>query len=69
MAILLKTTPVRLSSIQIMQVRVQTRVKEFGKIDTMETYHLPRIVDMLSSEIYYYCSLVDYAIDLSKCET
>ena len=24
---------------------------------------------MLSSEIYYYCSLVDYAIDMSKHET
>ena len=24
---------------------------------------------VLSSEFYYYCSLVDYAIDMSKCET
>ena len=24
---------------------------------------------VLSSEIYYYCSLVDYAIDMSKHET
>ena len=24
---------------------------------------------MLSSKIYYYCSLVDYAIDMSNCET
>ena len=24
---------------------------------------------MLSSEIYYYCSLVDYAIDMSKHDT
>ena len=32
MAILLKTTSVRVSSIQIMQVRVQKRAKVFGKI-------------------------------------
>ena len=38
MAILLKTTSARVSSIQIMQVRVQTRAKVFGKVDTTETY-------------------------------
>ena len=38
MAILLKTTSVWVSSIQIMQIRVQKRVKEFGKVDTTETY-------------------------------
>ena len=40
MAILLKTAPVRVSSIQIMQVRVQKRAKVFGKVDTTETYHV-----------------------------
>ena len=39
MAILLKTASVLVSSIQIMQVRVQTRAKVFGKVDTLETYH------------------------------
>ena len=38
MAVLLKTTSVRVSSIQIIQVRVQNRVKVFGKVDTTETY-------------------------------
>ena len=38
MAILLKTTPVRVSSIQIVQIRVQNKAKEFGKVDTLETY-------------------------------
>ena len=37
MAVLLKTASVRVSSIQIMQVRVQNR-GVFGKVDTMETY-------------------------------
>ena len=40
MAVLLKTASVRVSSIQIMQVRVQNKAKVFGKVDTMETYHL-----------------------------
>ena len=39
MVILLKITSVRVSSIQIMQVRVQKRAKVFGKVDTTETYH------------------------------
>ena len=38
MAILLKTTSIRVSSIQIMQVRLQNRGKVFGKVDTLETY-------------------------------
>ena len=42
MAILLKTASVRVSSIQIMQVRVQTRAKVFGKVNTTETYQLPQ---------------------------
>ena len=39
MAILLKTALVRVSSIQIMQVRVQNKAEVFGKEDTLETYH------------------------------
>ena len=39
MTILLKTTLVRVNFIQIMQIRVQNKGKEFGKVDTMETYH------------------------------
>ena len=42
MAVLLKTASIRVSSIQIMQVRVQTRAKVFGKVDTLETYQLPQ---------------------------
>ena len=42
MAILLKTASVRVSSNQIMQVRVQNKGKVFGKVDTMETYQLPQ---------------------------
>ena len=42
MAILLKTASVRVSSIQIMQVRSKTRAKVFGKVDTLETYQLPQ---------------------------
>ena len=38
MAILLKTVSVRVSSIQIMQVRVENKGKVFGKVDTTETY-------------------------------
>ena len=34
--ILLKIAPVRVSSIQIMKAK--TRAKEFGKVDTLETY-------------------------------
>ena len=40
MAILLKTTLVRVSSIQIMQIRVQNKGKRVWKVDTMETYQL-----------------------------
>ena len=39
MVTLLKTASVQVSSIQIMQVRVQTRAKVFGKVDPTETYH------------------------------
>ena len=39
MAILLKTTSVRVSSIQIMQVRVQNKRKAREKVDTLEMYH------------------------------
>ena len=39
MAILLKTASVRISSIQIIQLRVQNKGKVFGKVDTTETYH------------------------------
>ena len=42
MAILLKTTSVRVSSIEIMQVRVQNKGNRFGKVDTMETLQLPQ---------------------------
>ena len=42
MAVLLKTTSVRVSFIQIMQVRVQNKGKVFGKVDTLETYQLPQ---------------------------
>ena len=38
MAVLLKTASVRVSSIQIIQVRVQNKGKVFGKVDTTETY-------------------------------
>ena len=38
MAVLLKTASVRVSFIQIMQVRVQNRAKVFGKVDTLERY-------------------------------
>ena len=39
MIILLKTMLVRVSSVQIMQDRVQNKVKVFGKVDTMKAYH------------------------------
>ena len=42
MAVLLKTASVRVSSIQIIQVRVQNKGKMFGKVDTLETYQLPQ---------------------------
>ena len=42
MAILLKTTLVQVSSIQIMQIRVQNKGKRVWKVDTMETYQLPQ---------------------------
>ena len=41
MAILLKTASVRVSSIQIMQVRVQNKGKSVWKVETTETYHTP----------------------------
>ena len=40
-AILLKTALVRVSCIQIIQVRDQTTTKVFGKVDTSWTYQLP----------------------------
>ena len=40
MAILLKTASVRVSSIQIIQFRVKTRAKLFGKVDMTETYQI-----------------------------
>ena len=42
MAVLLKTASVRVSFIQIMQVKVQTRANVFGKVDMLETYQLPQ---------------------------
>ena len=36
---MLKTTSVRVSSIQIMQIREKTTAKVFGKVDTFWTYH------------------------------
>ena len=42
MAILLKTASVCVSSIQIMQVRVQNKGKVFGNVDTTEMYQLPQ---------------------------
>ena len=38
MAILLKSASVRVSFIQIMQIRVQNKM--FGKVDTMEMYQV-----------------------------
>ena len=40
MAILLKTALVRVSSIQIMQIRGKIVAKVFGKVDTFWTYQL-----------------------------
>ena len=42
MAVLLKTTSVWVSFIQIMQIRVQNKAKVFGKVDMTETYQLPQ---------------------------
>ena len=42
MAILLKTASVRVSSIQIMQVRVQNKGKRVWKVDMKDTYQLPQ---------------------------
>ena len=39
MVVLLKTTSVRVSFIQIMQVESKTRANVFGKVDSLETYH------------------------------
>ena len=41
MAILLKTASVQVSSIQIIQVRVQNKGKSVGKVDMTETYQAP----------------------------
>src|SRR6266536_3489864 len=42
MVVLLKIASVRVSFIQIMQIRVQNKSKKvLGKVDTMETYQLP----------------------------
>ena len=40
MVVLLKTASVRITFIQIMQIRVQNKAKVFGKVDTMETYQV-----------------------------
>ena len=40
MVVLLKTALVRVSSIQIMQIRVQNKGKGWGKVDTLETYQV-----------------------------
>ena len=42
MVVLLKTTLVRVSFIQIMQIRVQNNRKLLGKVDMMETYQFPQ---------------------------
>ena len=47
---------------------------EIVGIDNLARYHLvisyyDCFEKVLSSEIYYYCSLVDYAFDVSKHET
>ena len=42
MEILLKTVSVQVSSIQIMQVRVQNKGKSVWKVDTTETYQIPQ---------------------------
>ena len=63
MAILLKTASVRVSSIQIIQVRVQNKAKVFGKVDTLETYqeaasetYGPRVsFSSYQSPSLYYC--------------
>ena len=44
---LLKTASVRVSSIQIMQVRVQNKGKSVWKVDTTETYQLPELKPLL----------------------
>ena len=50
MAVLLKTASVRVSFIQIMQVRVQNKGKMFGKVDTLETY---QIVILLTTNVLF----------------
>ena len=47
MVVLLKTASVRVSFIQIMQVRVQNKATVFGKVDTLETYQLPKLKPLL----------------------
>jgi len=42
MVILLKTTSVRVSFIQIMQIRVQNKNESVWKVDMTQTYQLPQ---------------------------
>ena len=44
MVIRLKTASVWVSSIQIIQVRVQNKGKVFEKVDTTETYHRTDVI-------------------------
>ena len=55
-------------SLKVLCIYVLRSQKGLARYHLIISYH-DCFEKVLSSEIYYYCSLVDYAIDMSKCET
>ena len=55
-------------SLKVLCIYVLRSQKGLARYHLVISYH-DCFEKVLSSEIYYYCSLVDYAIDMSKLET
>ena len=55
-------------SLKVLCIYVLRSQKELARYHLVISYY-DFFEKVLSSEIYYYCSLVDYAIDMSKHET
>ena len=55
-------------SLEVLCIYVLQSQKGLARYHLVISYH-DYFEKVLSSEIWYYCSLADYAIDMSKCET